>query len=185
MEELRYEYQLGEEQPLVMDVGAHRGHFTARMRQQHPACRVIAYEPVVRDADILKERFKFDPNVIVRPYGLADKDTIATFGVFGDQTGLYAATKERTRVTLKDVSAEVGDVQVALLKLNIEGGEYEVLERLLETGQITQLAHLQVQFHCLREDHEKRHDAIREALAKTHSCKWRVPWTWESWSIKQ
>lgn len=180
MEELRLDYPLTQES-LVMDVGAHRGTFTASIRQKYQ-CRVIAYEPIIRDADLLKERFKYDPQVIVRAYGLADRDTQATFGLDGDMSGLYAATRERTKVTLKDVSVELGNLHIALIKLNIEGGEYEVLERLLHTGQIAQIDHIQVQFHCLREDHEARHDAIRNTLHATHTCTWRVPWTWESWS---
>lgn len=180
VEELRLEYPLTQDS-LVLDVGAHRGTFTAAIRQKYQ-CKVIAYEPIERDAALLTERFKYDSNIIVRPYGLADQDTIAIFGLDGDMSGLYASTRERTKVTLKDVSTEIGNLHITLMKLNIEGGEYAVLERLLHTGQIAQVDHIQVQFHCLREDHEPRHDAIRNTLTTTHSCTWRVPWTWESWS---
>lgn len=180
LEEMRLEYPLTPDS-LVMDVGAYKGTFTAAIRQKYH-CRVIAYEPVPRQADILKERFKFDESVIVRPYGLAAQDTIATFGLDGDTTGLYASGNERTRVTLKNTVPEIGDLKIDLLKLNIEGGEYEVLESLLKSGQISQITHIQIQFHCLREDHEQRHDTIRQSLQLTHKCQWRVPWTWESWS---
>ena len=46
---------------------------------------------------------------------------------------------------LVDVSDVVGDQQVALLEINAEGAEFDVLDRLLDTGQISQVDTVQVQ----------------------------------------
>ncbi len=79
---------------------------------------------------------------------------------------------------------ELGAIQVALLKINIEGGEYDLLERLLETGLVGQFQHLQVQFHRFVPDAEKRRDFIRTGLAHSHEERWCYPWVWESWTLK-
>jgi hypothetical protein len=56
------------------------------------------------------------------------------------------------RTGVVDVHAVVGRLSasfgnVACLKLEIEGGEYGVLERLLDTGEIVRCRSLLVQFH--------------------------------------
>lgn len=37
---------------------------------------------------------------------------------------------------------------IGLMKINIEGGEYELLERMIELGIINKVKDIQIQFHC-------------------------------------
>ena len=68
------------------------------------------------------------------------------------------------------------------MKLNIEGGEFPLLEAMLSSGLISLVRHLQVQFHRFVPDADRRRDAIRTALARTHAQNWCYPYVWESWS---
>ena len=42
--------------------------------------------------------------------------------------------------------------KIALIKINIEGGEYELLDRLIETNLIEKIEDIQVQFHEMGTD---------------------------------
>jgi hypothetical protein len=80
-----------------------------------------------------------------------------------------------------EVIDELDRDQIDLLKINIEGGEFELLERLLAAGQADRLRYLQIQFHPGPPAAESRREAIRDGLARTHRLMWDYPWIWESW----
>ena len=67
------------------------------------------------------------------------------------------------------------------MKINIEGGEYELLEYLLDTGLATQIINYQVQFHDFVPDAEARMTAIRERLSQTHTLTYQYEFVWGNW----
>ena len=69
--------------------------------------------------------------------------------------------------------------------MNIEGGEYECLARLIQTGAISRVEVLLVQFHRYGLESELSKAQIRINLEKTHSCIFEFPWVWERWDRKQ
>ena len=79
------------------------------------------------------------------------------------------------------VLTELNIEHVDLLKINIEGGEFPLLEYLLNKGLMARIKHLQVQFHDFTEDAVSRRELIRKKLAITHAQEWCYPFVWESW----
>lgn len=71
---------------------------------------------------------------------------------------------------------------VDLIKINIEGGEYELLERLIDTGYIRIFRDVQVQFHQLAKDSERRMACIHDGLKQTHFPTYEYRFVWENWS---
>lgn len=75
--------------------------------------------------------------------------------------------------------------EVALCKINIEGGEVELLNYIIEKGLIGNIHNLQVQFHMVEgRDSEKDYISIAGWLSRTHELSWRSPFCWESWKLK-
>ena len=87
--------------------------------------------------------------------------------------------------TMAGALAELNVRQIDLLKINIEGGEFPLLEHLLDSGLVPKIRHLQVQFHDFTESAVSRRALIREKLSRTHSQDWCYPFVWESWSRRQ
>jgi hypothetical protein len=73
---------------------------------------------------------------------------------------------------------------VDLLKLNIEGAEYDVLDRIIELNLLPHIKNIQIQFHRFVPDCERRRNVIRNYLSKTHTCVWNYDWIWEGWKLK-
>ena len=71
-----------------------------------------------------------------------------------------------------------------LMKINIEGGEYELLEHLIETGEILKIHKFQVQFHDFVHNAQLRRAKIIKNLKKTHEQKWNFHFVWEEWTLK-
>ena len=84
-----------------------------------------------------------------------------------------------------DVLREEGWSEIALMKINIEGGEYDLLEHLLDEGLADRVRNFQVQFHDFIEDAAVRMKGIQEKLARTHQLTYFFPFIWENWERKE
>jgi len=71
-------------------------------------------------------------------------------------------------------------VKIDLMKVNIEGGEYELLEFLVESSLICQIRDLQIQFHDFVPDAERRMHSIQRSLERTHRQTWSYQFVWEN-----
>ena len=71
--------------------------------------------------------------------------------------------------------------RVAVAKINIEGGEYEVLPRLIDSGLIEEIDEVQVQFHDVVPNAKQRMNEILADLALSHEPTYRYPFVWENW----
>ena len=74
--------------------------------------------------------------------------------------------------------------KIDLLKLNIEGSEYDVLEKLLNDGKIDIIENIQVQFHTFIDNCVDRRNNIREKLKNTHIETYCYEFVWENWKKK-
>ncbi|MGH9026660.1 MAG: FkbM family methyltransferase, partial [Acidimicrobiia bacterium] len=92
----------------------------------------------------------------------------------------------RAPVQLRDVVGvleELGIDHVDLLKVNIEGGEFELFDRLNETGWLPRMRVVSVQFHEWHPKAYRRRRAVRRALRRDHREVWNYPWVWELWQL--
>lgn len=73
---------------------------------------------------------------------------------------------------------------IDLIKINIEGAEYDLLDSIIEEGLQTRISNIQVQFHDVVSDAEKRMKGIQKMLEETHEVTWQYPFVWENWRIR-
>lgn len=175
-EAARYEYALTPES-VVVDVGAHLGGFSRIIAARY-GCRVVAFEPVTDFYNAAWAVLANFPKVELINAGVAGHASIHDVAVKGDSSGIFADSDTKVAATFMSISS-VPDAD--LLKLNCEGGEYEILERLLETNTATRFKNIAVQFHTVVPDSEKRYRAIQEGLRKTHHPTWDSSFVWENW----
>jgi FkbM family methyltransferase len=128
---------------LVLDVGANEGSFTNAILALAPGARVLAVEPAPGPQAQLRERFGADARVEVAAQALADRSGTATFHLTehshnsslrtprAEMTGLYEDEGWRVagaiEVPVTTLDELVGERDVAVLKLDVQGGEREVL----------------------------------------------------------
>lgn len=170
----------------VLDVGAYDGAWADAVLA-HADVRVVSFEPDPSGLRLLRRRFDGDDRVTIRSYGLGGRDESATLSLEGPGSTLYGGstgTFGQVEVEVRDADRalrELGADEVELLKLNIEGAEYDVLDRLHETGWLPRCHHVLIQFHEWHPHAHARRRAIRRALAATHDEVWSYPWVWERW----
>ena len=179
---LRLEYPLTAES-VVFDIGGFRGDWAMRILERYGAT-VHVFEPVPAFADMIAARFRDVEKVFVHRFGLADRDETRPIAVLSDRSSVYRRGSAAVMATFCDVASflQRADVRrVDLMKINIEGGEYALLPRLLDTGLTRAIGDIQVQFHETHPDAAARRATIRERLAQTHELTYDFPFVWENW----
>lgn len=188
MEEFRLQYPLSD-RSFVLDAGAFRGDFIDWCRKRWD-CRVTALEPCAAFADGVEKRFSGDGKVRVFRYGVSGKTERAELSVRGDATSVFVSGEGAVieTISLRDVAEVFAEPSIPavvdLFKINIEGGEYPLLERMLEAGLVERVRFFQIQFHNFgAPDPGAARDRIRAGLERTHHEEWCVNGgQWESWA---
>jgi FkbM family methyltransferase len=123
---------------VVADVGAHIGYFAVLLaRLVGSEGQVFAFEPHAGNRAILLENVRRFGNVTVIPSAVADRPAESTLyesegpsGTHSLYAGRYASKEAKTSVTTLDLS--VGGQKLDFVKIDVEGGEIEVLQGMRE-----------------------------------------------------
>ena len=183
---LRLEYELTPDS-VVFDVGGFRGQWASDLVAMY-GCRIQVFEPVISYAQRIERRFAHNPLVTVHPYGLAGTAGEARIVVAGDASSHVRSGQlpgELQTVALRtpaEVLSELGLEQLDLMKVNIEGAEFDLLAHLIATGIVERIKDLQVQFHPFVPEARRRADDLRDGLRRSHEQAWGYDFLWENWS---
>ena len=170
---------------VVIDAGAHVGDWCSAMVERY-GCTIHAFEPAPGALRKLRRRTRDDPQVHTHAVALGREDGTATMELAGPGSALGRVDGSfgTRQVEVRDVVAvlhELGLDEVDLLKVNIEGGEYDLFDRLIEAHALHRIRTVSVQFHEWLPHAHRRRWAIRRALRRTHRQLWCHPWVWEVW----
>jgi FkbM family methyltransferase len=182
----RFDYDLDRDS-LVLDLGGFEGQWASDVYARF-RCRVIVFEPVPAFAARIADRFRRNDDIEVHACGLGATTRKETIHLHGAGTSTYRRDAATVEARIVDVAAWFAEHEIAsvkLMKVNIEGGEFELLERLLETGLAPRIEDLQVQFHYVSPQSPARMRAIQRKLAATHAPTYQYPFVWENWTLSQ
>lgn len=180
----RYNYDL-DENSLVWDLGGYHGHWSSEMFTRYN-CNIMIFEPVLEYYEIIKDKFINNKKVKIYNFALGSSNRKET--IFLDDTGssIIKKSKKTSTIEIKDVKNFLNAQcikNIDLMKINIEGGEYEFLERLLEISFIPNITDLQIQFHDFESNSVNRMNDISKKLEKTHSKTYSYEFVWDNWRL--
>jgi FkbM family methyltransferase len=166
-----------------LDVGGYQGDWTSELLCRYGS-RSWVFEPVPEQAQTISWRFRSNSRVVVTQAALGSTSGEAEIAIAADASSMHASGSHRIKVPVIGV-AEVfsaPDVrQIGCMKINIEGAEYDLLERMMELDLLQRVATLQIQFHRIEDGSERRREVIRAALSKSHRLILDYPFVWERW----
>lgn len=179
---------------VVLDVGAFVGEWAERIVRRADGrhqgdLQVHAFEPEPNACQKLAAGIGRDPRVHLHRFGLAAHDRGEQLAVGGPGSSIFLAADTpgftgRVAVELRDVAAVLPSLEldrVALAKINIEGGEFELIDRLHETGWLARIDVLLIQFHEFAPGAYRGRRRNRRQLTETHREVWSYPWVYERW----
>lgn len=180
---LRLDYPLTANS-IVLDVGGYEGNWAAQIHERY-GCTIHVFEPVPAFADNIAARFHGNPKIIVHRFGLSDRTGSSVISLDHDSTSVHKSKGTPCTIALKSAADAFPTLGLAgnidLIKINIEGCEYELLAHLADTGLVRQLRDIQVQFHDFVPNAPQRMLAIQKTLARTHELTWQYRFVWENW----
>lgn len=162
MEHLRYEYDL-KPSDKVLDIGSYRREFADEIIRRY-GCTVECF-------DALDNRAAWLYN--------------GTLSMGGEYyyTSLFDKGTKQQEFKCVDISPYLQE-EIALCKINIEGGEYELLSYIIGLGLHVNVKNFQVQFHQVDGISAGSYVEIANDLTKTHTRTWGLSYVWENWERK-
>ena len=146
--------------------------------------RIYIFEPVPDFFSVLQNRFNDVPGIQIIQAAASNSDGNLELSVDGEKTGI-GATGTRISVPAIDFAKFIGEqnLEIGVLEMNIEGGEYTLLPHLIETGRISNIKTILIQFHKYSMTDEVQRSLIREKLSVTHRLIFSYEWVWERWDL--
>jgi len=135
----------------IIDAGAQAGFFVLYCRALNPEVKILAIEPDEDNLELLNQHLEINnlKNIEVIPAALAGKSGLRDFYISTDSHNhslfkvLVPKINKNAKIktlSLGDLLKERGIEDVALLKLDIEGAEYEVLGNFVNWEKIKNIA---------------------------------------------
>lgn len=129
---------------VVVDIGANRGQFSLDVARALPRARVVAFEPLAREAAIWRQVFANRPSYVLREVALgasrgtrqlhlsASRDSSSLRVIGNRQAAIFPGTEEVGTVdvdvrVLDDFGDDLFVKRSGLLKLDVQGAELDVL----------------------------------------------------------
>lgn len=181
---LRLNYPLTKES-VVLDVGGYTGDWADEISRRYGA-KIYVFEPLPKHIAGLRERFASQNNVSIADYGLGIADGVREIALCGDGSGALREGNCRTQCRFRDVLDVFNEIDCEMLdlvKINIEGDEYDLLERIIDSGWITRCHELQIQFHSFVPNAEERKEKLRKLMSRTHQLTYDFYFVWENWRL--
>ena len=170
---------------LVFDVGSYDGEYYKKLHQKYN-CNIHAFEPVPQ---FYKKCLQNKPDKItLNNLALGNKD--CTFNISSQDNSssefLISGDKiECQKIDFNSYLKKHNINKIDLLKLNIEGGEYELLSHIIYHNHLNKIDNILIQFHYLEGDAPAERQKIINRLKTTHEPIFNYPFVWEHWKLKK
>ena len=184
-ENKRLDYNL-DENSIVVDLGSYHGRFALEIFIKFK-CTVYSFEPLKQFYEYSKLTIKKD-KIKFFNYALGKSNDKEILYLNGDETSFFNKSNISEEIDIREFNQAISDLDIKkidLLKINIEGAEYDLLDHILENNIILKIKNLQIQFHSNIIDFKKRKKIITKNLSKTHKRNWCFPGVWQNWIINQ
>ena len=181
-EKFRFNYDLNEKSTVV-DLGGYEGQWASDIYSRFN-CYVIIFEPVQSYARKIEARFANNKKITLYPYALGECDKEIEISILGTRSSVYLNGRNKEKISVVDVVSwfEQADLcKVDVMKINIEGAEYELIFRLIETKIVERIENIQVQFHLIDANSKNLMHAIQDRLRETHKLTFCYEFVWENW----
>lgn len=176
----------------VIDCGGFEGNWALHMSERHN-CHVLVFEPVPEFYRGLVAKLAPWPKVRTFNIGLGAETRTDKFRIKGDMTGIMSVGTIEVPVIIRDVAAvfdelnQITPKEVAVMKINCEGSEYQIFERMIQEHLLPRVRNFQVQWHSVVPDYSARRHLIEAFLSSTHEETWPSPDfdnAWANWRRK-
>jgi FkbM family methyltransferase len=182
----RLDYNELNENSVVIDLGGYKGQWAGEIFSKY-MCTVYVFEPALSFYKFIMNRYKRNSKIRVFGFGLGAKNEELKLFLQADSTSLHKQSGESETILIRNFSEFMNENKIEfidLIKINIEGAEYDLLDYIIDKGEVKKIKNIQVQFHDFVPNAESRMKRIQKALSYTHECTYSFEFVWENWKLK-
>jgi FkbM family methyltransferase len=181
----RLDYRLNDKS-LVLDLGGYKGEWAQKIFHRYQS-RIFVFEPVGDFQQVITKKFSANPDISLFPFGLGGNTRTDTIFLNDNGSSTHKnGGQEREEISIVGIAQFFEEHRIEfvdLMKINIEGEEYPLIEAILLNHLHLKIRNIQVQFHPWIEEAPEKRDRIRQELAKTHRLTYDFPFVWENWEL--
>lgn len=180
-----------DENSVVLDVGAYIGDWGQYITERYNPT-IYAFEPDPINYQKLEEKAQLNNKLKPMFYGLGDKDEKVKISLKGLGSSIFS--EQDTQLDIETADTEIRAIDtvwnelnlgtVDLMKINIEGAEFPLLEKMIEKDLLGNVDSYMIQFHEWHPRAYSRRKNILKHLSKTHKMVWDYNFVWEKWDRK-
>ncbi len=150
-----YYINLGKSNPKIIDCGSNIGLSVLFFKMFYPNSSIIAFEPQPDAFSCLEKTIQCNQitEIDIHQALLTTKPGPSSLFVDSTKPGSLIASTEAKRMSDKSIKVEgvrlssfISD-NVDLVKIDVEGGEYELIFDLVDSGKISKVSHLLIEYH--------------------------------------
>lgn len=151
-EQRHYAFKTAVAAPVIIDAGGNIGMSAIWFRQTYPQCNLTVYEADPTLAGVLARNLAAAKisGVNVQNAAVWTEDGTVAFDNLGQDKGAVSSTGA-IQVRAIDLARHLPE-RVDLLKLDVEGAEYAIVEKLCRDGSIARVQNLVAEYHVRRPD---------------------------------
>lgn len=173
---------------VVFDLGGYEGQWSSDLYSRYLS-RIYVFEPVLEYYNLIKTRFANNPGISIFQFGLGAKDfdTVISLNKFASSVVREMQDGDKETISIKEFISFVTSQHIStidLIKINIEGSEYELLDHLIQTQFIKNIKGILVQFHNFARGDIQKMQNVQNHLSLTHKPVFQYQFVWEYWHIK-
>jgi FkbM family methyltransferase len=185
-EKLKYGMKLAPN-GLVLDIGSYLGEFTQKVLNKNPDMTFCLYEPIPKYFSACADKYKDRENIIVHQKAVSADGRDITMQINSLRSRQQNKMALNSTVVQSESVQKIFDsvINIELMKINIEGMEYECLEQLMLSDSLIKARHLLIQFHNFESDSQERRTALRNKIEQDFNNIYTFEWVWELWIRKE
>lgn len=176
---------------VIFDIGVYGGRWTKEIAERYGP-NIYGFEPVKEFYRITEKALASYPKVKIFNFGLGGYTRQSLMSVNGSSSSLVEMGKKQEVVrivSIKEFMSQRGIDFVDLASINIEGGEYELLDFMFSEGLMPTFGAILLQLHEHTKagdiGHRAEREAVREKLNQTHEMVFSYDTIWDCWTIRK
>lgn len=171
----------------VLDAGAYRGEFADEILKKFGS-HLILYEPLESEFNYLKKKYQYNLKVELQNLAISNTNNYKFLTVDNNNSSI---SDVKINKSIKIKCENVIDIfdklkSIDLIKMNIEGSEYEILNEIIKKNYLTKCKYYLIQFHHKNNKNLIRNkEIIENEFSKMNFKKiFNYNYVWEVWELK-
>ena len=171
----------------VLDAGAYKGEFADKILKKFGS-HLILYEPLESEFNYLKKKYQYNKKIQLYNFAISNNNNNKFLFIDHNNSSIsYNKVNNSVEIKCENI-VDIFDKEknIDLIKMNIEGAEYEILNEIINKNYLTRCKYYLIQFHHKDDKNLIENKKIIASKFKEMNFKkiFNYNYVWELWELK-